>query len=237
MLLERTSVGLDVHARSVVACGDRRADRGGVRARLSPAPARSSGGCASCRAGGGGLRGRADGVRLARSDRARVACVVAAPSKLQRPAGTGSRPTPGTRCIWPGCCAWARSPRSPCPPGAGSRPGPGPGPGGRPRRSDAGPAPAVQAAAAPRHRLLRRHGLDRRARAWLRAQRFDRPGAAAGLRRRLRGGAAAAARRDRLDKAIAAMAADSEYTGRGRRLALPARHPHADRVRPGGGDR
>ena len=27
----------------------------------------------------------------------------------------GSRPTPGTRCIWPGCCGWTRSPRWRCP--------------------------------------------------------------------------------------------------------------------------
>ena len=40
-----------------------------------------------------------------------IMCLVAAPSKLQRPPGIGSRPMPVMPRIWPGCCTWVRSPR------------------------------------------------------------------------------------------------------------------------------
>jgi transposase len=33
-----------------------------------------------------------------------IMCLVAAPSKLQRLPGIGSRPMPAMRRIWPGCC-------------------------------------------------------------------------------------------------------------------------------------
>lgn len=64
--------------------------------------------------------------------------------------GSGSRPTPGTRCIWPGCNAsvrWSRCgsrPRRRRPPGISSGRG-----GGVPSRCDALPAPPLEAAAAP----------------------------------------------------------------------------------------
>lgn len=48
--------------------------------------------------------------------------------------------------------------------GSGSRAGPGPGPRRLPGRLDAGPAPTVEPAAAPRDHLLRWSGLDRRPR-------------------------------------------------------------------------
>ena len=51
------------------------------------------------------------GLARALSD-AGMDCVVAAPSKLQRPAGHRVK-TPVMRRIWPGCCAWVRSPRMP----------------------------------------------------------------------------------------------------------------------------
>lgn len=37
-----------------------------------------------------------------------IRCKVAAPSKLLRPSGGGSRPTPGTRCTRPGRCGCTR---------------------------------------------------------------------------------------------------------------------------------
>ena len=94
-----------------------------------------------------------------------IRCEVAAPSKLQRPAGDRVK-TDAKDAVHLArllrldeVTAVAVPTRR-----AGGGPGPGPGPGGLPRGSDAGPAPAVQAAAAPRDRLLRREGLDRRAR-------------------------------------------------------------------------
>ena len=65
------------------------------------------------------------------------------------------------------------------------------------------------------HRLRRRERLDRRARRMAAAHARStcaRPGTPAGVRRRLRGRVLTRARRDRLDAAIAAMAADSEFT-------------------------
>ena len=86
---QRTSIGLDMHARSVVACGlDGRTGELFER-RLTPdhgeildwmqVPASS---------GGGDLRGRADRLRACQvPDRGGIECLVAAPSKLQRPPG------------------------------------------------------------------------------------------------------------------------------------------------------
>ena len=86
-------------------------------------------------------------------------------------------------------------------------------------------APAVQAAAAQRDRLLRRGRLDRQARGLATPRRAaaadleDRPGDRADLRQRLRGRPGATlARRRRLDTAIEQMAADSEFTPLVRRL-------------------
>ena len=45
------------------------------------------------------------------------------------------------------------------------------------------------------------------------------------------------ARRDRLDKTITEMAADSEFTPVARKLGMPARRVDADRVRVSGRDR
>ena len=109
----RTSVGLDVHARSVVACGldgetgelfERRltSDHQEILewVRGLPGPV-----AVTYEAG-------PTGFVLARFLLAAgVMCVVAAPSKLQRPSGIGSRPIPVTRGTWPGCCIWARSSR------------------------------------------------------------------------------------------------------------------------------
>ena len=87
MSIERTSVGLDVHALSV-ACGiDNETGRltcsGCARTRRKSGP-----GWQTARTGPGGLRGRADRIGLYRAlTAAGIDTVVTAPSKLQRPAG------------------------------------------------------------------------------------------------------------------------------------------------------
>ena len=99
MFTERTSLGLDVHARSVRAAGIDMVT-GEVVQRALPAPVPSWSStfvddlAAESRAGAGDVRGGPDRVRAG----AGVAwaghrCQVAAPSKLLRPSGTGSRPT------------------------------------------------------------------------------------------------------------------------------------------------
>src|SRR4029450_3394794 len=89
MVLERTSVGLDVHARSVVA-GVLDVETGELWSRRWPA------GAEAVLGGGGSLRGRVavayeagpPGFGLARAlQAAGVRCVVVAPSKLERPPG------------------------------------------------------------------------------------------------------------------------------------------------------
>src|ERR1700682_3556245 len=106
----RTSVGLDVHARSVVACGLDRSTGEVFERRLTPDHREILDWV-------GGLPSPAavtyeagpTGFGLARA--AGIECVVAAPSKLQRPAGIGSKPMPAIPVIWPDCCIWARSSR------------------------------------------------------------------------------------------------------------------------------
>ena len=89
MLSERTTVGLDVHARSVVACGIDTVTGELLRRRLCPAHGEVLGWLSQ-------LPGPVavvyeagpTGFGLARAVRAAgVRCEVAAPSKLQRPAG------------------------------------------------------------------------------------------------------------------------------------------------------
>ena len=125
MKIHRTSVGLDVHARSVVACA-LDGDTGEVfERRLTPDHHESWSGCSR-------LPGRVavtyeagpTGFGLARAlIAAGMMCRVAAPSKLQRPPGIGSRPTPVMPRIWLGCCIWARSWRSRFPAPSRRRPG------------------------------------------------------------------------------------------------------------------
>lgn len=115
---ERTSVGLDVHARSVVACGID-GDTGEVfRGRLCPQPEvvlawlRELPGPVAVVYEAGPT-----GFGLARFLTGHsIACVVAAPSKLQRPSGDRIKTDGGTRCTWPGCSAWVRSRRWRCRP-------------------------------------------------------------------------------------------------------------------------
>ena len=106
MLCERTTVGLDVHARSVVAAavdwdtgrvfGQRlvpATDEVLAWVRGLPGPV-----AATYEAG-------PTGFGLARAlIGAGIRCEVVAPSKLERPPGIGSRPTSGTPAGWRGCC-------------------------------------------------------------------------------------------------------------------------------------
>ena len=113
----RTSVGLDVHARSVVACGLDGSTGELFERRLTP-----------------DLREIADWVRSLPGPVAvtyeagptgfglarflimnGIVCEVAAPSKLcSARRASGSRPTCAMPGTWPGCCTWARSSRSRC---------------------------------------------------------------------------------------------------------------------------
>src|SRR4051812_28410250 len=118
MGLERTSVGLDVHARSVSAAAIDGVTGELIRQRLVPdtnvvldwvcglpGPV-----AATYEAG-------PTGFGLARAfTAAGIRCEVAAPSKINRPAGDRVRPTPGTRCCWPGCSDWMTSSPCGCPP-------------------------------------------------------------------------------------------------------------------------
>ena len=72
---------------------------------------------------------------------------------------------------------------------------------------------------------------------WLRRQRLDNPATRMAFESDYEAAVAITARRDRLDKAIAELAADSEFTPLVRRGVLPAWRVHADRVRSRGGDR
>ena len=114
MNIYRTNVGLDVHARSVVAHAIDEETGKVVRDRLCPDPTVI---LAWLTALAGPVRvvyeAGPTGFGLARFLLAAgVDCVVAAPSKLIRPKGDRVK-TPATRNIWPACCVWTRSPRSP----------------------------------------------------------------------------------------------------------------------------
>jgi transposase len=107
---ERTSVGLDVRARSVVAAAIEGVTGEVFRARLTPdygqvvrwvqgLPGPSA---VAYEAG-------PTGFGLARALGAQgIRCDVAAPSKLQRPSGDRIKTDARMRCTWPGCCGWTR---------------------------------------------------------------------------------------------------------------------------------
>ncbi|WP_201776739.1 hypothetical protein [Allosalinactinospora lopnorensis] len=125
MSFESTTVGLDMHARSATACAMLGPTGEIITTRLSsdhtqildwlhtlPALVR-----AVYEAGPTGF------ARARSLTGAGIGCVVAVPPSSSGLAESGSRPITATHCTWPGCCAWARPARSPCPP----RPGPGSG--------------------------------------------------------------------------------------------------------------
>src|SRR4051795_4124836 len=87
-----------------------------------------------------------------------------------------------------------------------------------PNGSDAGPAPAIEAAATARHRLLRRQAWTTRHDRWLRHQHLDTPASRIAFDSDYDAVQATGARRDRLDTTITAMAGDSEFTPLVRRL-------------------
>ena len=196
------------------------------------------GGCRADERGGGVLRGRCRGRcgwpmrpgRRGSGSRGRwsggIGCVVAAPGKIERPAAGPGQDRPPRR----GAAGAAVDDRRAAPgPGAQTRGGgaarPGPGPRGRPRRSDAGPPPGRQAAAAPR-RALRRATTGRSATAtgW--------PGSSFPSRSRrsvLEDGSARSTRCWCAARASSARWASWCPARRGRRrrpVALPARHRH-----------
>ena len=120
MFTERTSVGLDVHARSVVATAIDTTTGELFKERLVPSNeiilewlARLPGPVAVTYEAG------PTGFGLARAmTAAQVRCVVAAPSKLARPAGDRVKTDARDACSWRSCCATTTSPAS------GSRPSP-----------------------------------------------------------------------------------------------------------------
>jgi hypothetical protein len=106
MAWERTSVGLDVHARSIVA-GVIDTVTGEVRSQRLPPATEAVVAWTVSLPGPVAVAYEAGptGFGLARALQvAGVRCVVVAPSKLERPPGTRSRPTGGTQSGWRGCC-------------------------------------------------------------------------------------------------------------------------------------
>ena len=107
MFIERTSVGLDVHARSVVAAAIDGVTGELVRAKLTPSHEHIrcwledlSGPVAVAYEAG------PTGFGLSRAlTAAGIRCEVVAASKLQRPSGDRVKTDPATRCTWLGCCA------------------------------------------------------------------------------------------------------------------------------------
>ncbi len=215
MFTERTSVGLDVHARSVVAAAVDGVTGEVFRARLTPGNDDVIGWVRSLPGPSAAVyEAGPTGFGLARAFMtAGVRCEVAAPSKIQRPAGDRVKTDARDAMLL-----------------------------ARLLRLDdivSVRVPSVAREAArdlvrvredvrgdlmrARHRvsklLLRQgivyyggHAWTRKHLLWLRKQHFDAPGLQLAFDAEHEAVLQAEARRDRLDKAIAAMAADSEYT-------------------------
>ena len=240
MFNERTSVGLDVHARSIVGCGLDTVSGAVTRRRLTPTIEGVSAWLAELPAPVAvAYEAGPTGFGLARQlTAAGIRCVVVAPSKLQRPPGdrvkTDSRDARHLANLL------------------------------RMDQIVEVRVPGVEQEAArdlvraredvrgdlmrSRHRLsklLLRQGIVYSGghpwtgvhEVWLRGQHFHLPGLQLAYDAAFETVLLTAARRARLDRAIAEMAASSEYTPVVRRLCPPAGGVHADRVRPGRGDR
>ena len=114
---EGSWVGLDVHARSVVAGV---IDAGSGEVRSLRVPTRVEETVAWLQALPAPVRvvyeAGPTGYGLARAcAEAGIACMVAAPSKIRRRRPIGSRPTVVTRSGWRGCCGWVSWSRCGCP--------------------------------------------------------------------------------------------------------------------------
>ena len=111
---ERTSVGLDVHARSIVGCGLDTVSGQVSRRRLTPTFEGVSSWLAELPAPVAvAYEAGPTGFGLARQlTAAGIRCVVAAPSKLQRPPGDRVKTMLGTPVTLRTCCGWIRSSRS-----------------------------------------------------------------------------------------------------------------------------
>ena len=212
-MAEGTWVGLDVHARKVVAgvldavSGELRTLRvpacvAETTAWLAtlPAPVRVA------------YEAGPTGYGLARACAAAgIACTVAAPSKIPRAPATRSRPIAATRSAWRGCCAWVSWWRFGCP--------------SRMRRRRAISSRAREDARGElmraRHRLsklLLRHGSVYEGSAWtlahdawLRRQRFARRPLAFAFDESYAAVLQAKGRRDALDAAIVELAAEPPF--------------------------
>jgi transposase len=219
---QRTSVGLDVHARSVVGCGLDSQTGEVLRARLVPAHEQVI----------GWLRSLPQPVRvtyeagptgfgLARAlTAAGIECVVAAPSRLLRPSGDRVKTDAKdalhlARLLAVGEVTAVAVPDEETEAARDLV-----------RARDDGRAGLMSA----RHRvthLLLRQGIvyaggtpwTREHENWLRTQRFARPALQAAYDAALEALAATEGRRDRLDEAITQMAADSRFTPTVDRLA------------------
>jgi hypothetical protein len=117
VIVQGTSVGLDVHALSVVAHAVDEETGKVARARLCPDHGEVLGWLHQLRAP---VRVTYEagptGFGLARAiTESGMECLVAAPSKLQRPAGDRVKTDPVMPRIWPGCYALVRSPQCGCP--------------------------------------------------------------------------------------------------------------------------
>ena len=232
-MFERTSVGLDVHARSVAGCALDAQTGEIIPHRMTPdyaeilawivslpAPVRVA------------YEAGPTGFGLARSAGRRGRCVVAAPSKLQRPAGdrikTDARDAMHlARLLRMDEIVEVRVPTV----------------------EQEAARDLVRAREDVRGDLMRyRHRLSKlllrqasstpagrpgpaSTRLWLRRQHFDQRGIQLAFDADLEAMLLTLDRRDRLDKAITEMANDSEYTARGPAAGLPARDLDADRVR------
>jgi transposase len=219
---ERTSVGLDVHARSIVAAAIDGVTGEVFRARLTPAPKDVIGWVR-------GLPGPSaavyeagpTGFGLCRALTAEgVRCEVVAPSKLQRPAGQRVKTDAGDALHLARLLRLDEvvSVRVPAESEEAAR--------DLVRAREAARADLMRS----RHRLsklLLRHGIvytDGRAwtvahDSWLLRQHFDRVGTQAAFEDAYEAVVLAAGRRDRLEEKITAIATDSEFTPVVRRLA------------------
>src|SRR5271165_4106057 len=117
VLSQRTSVGLDVHARSVVGCGLDGVTGELFERRLTPDHREILEWIGQLpRPVGVTYEAGPTGFGLARAlEAAGIVCVVAAPSKLFRPPGDRVKTDARDAALWRGCCIWVKSLRSRCP--------------------------------------------------------------------------------------------------------------------------